>query len=249
MPDPLTSASGRVVGLLVAVVAAITAIGFATGTAPSTYRAARPPQRERADPGVVPPARTHAELELRPWTGSLAASGWQKSKAIAAKSAARDGAEDGSVETALSERAARRAYDGAPPVIPHPVRPRSAAECLACHADGFVLGNRRASAVPHTQFSSCTQCHVSASAPFALIAANSAAETPSAWVGLAAPTAGEVAYQGAPPAVPHPTRMRERCEACHGPGGRAALQTPHPERLSCLQCHPTVGDRGARASR
>jgi cytochrome c-type protein NapB len=247
--DPLRSASARGVGLLIAAVAAITVIGFVTGTAPSTYRAAQPAQRERADPGVVPPARTHAELERRPWTGGVAASGWQESKVIAAKAAADDEAAGGSVETAVRERAIHRAFDGAPPVIPHPVRARSAAECLACHSDGFTLGDRRASRVPHAPFSNCTQCHVSATAPFALVAANPAAEAPSTWVGLTSPTAGDVAYAGAPPAVPHPTLMREQCEACHGSDARVALRTPHPDRRSCLQCHPTAGDRGARASR
>jgi cytochrome c-type protein NapB len=198
---------------------------------------------------VVPPARTHAELELRPWTGGPAASGWQQSRKVAAKTAEHDETEGASVETAVIERAAHRAYDGAPPVIPHPVRASGAAECLACHADGFALGNRRASPVPHASYASCTQCHVSASAPFTLVAASPAAEAESAWAGLTSPTAGEVAYEGAPPAVPHWTRMRERCESCHGPEGRAALRTPHPERRSCLQCHPATGSRSARASR
>ena len=68
------------------------------------------------------------------------------------------------------ERALRRAYDGAPPVIPHPVRDGGAAECLACHATGFALAGRRASGVPHADFASCTQCHVVASGPFAATA-------------------------------------------------------------------------------
>ena len=245
MPDPLRQTPARVVGLLAAVVVAVTAIGIATGMAPSTYRAQRPPPRERADPGAVPPARTHAELEVRPWTGGPEA--WQQSRAIAAKTATP--VESGSVEATVRERAGRRAYDGAPPVVPHPIRASGAAECLACHADGFALGSRRASPIPHASFASCTQCHVSASAPFTRVAASPAARAPSTWQGLASPTGGEMAYMGAPPAVPHSTRMRERCESCHGPEGRAALRTPHPERLSCLQCHPAIGGRSARQSR
>jgi len=247
MPDPLANAPARVVGLLVAAVAAVAAIGFATGTAPKAYRAERPPLRERPDPGVVPPARTHAELERRPWTGGPAASGWQRSREIAAKTAERVASEGASVEEAVRERAARRAFDGAPPVVPHPVRAGGAAECLACHAEGFALGSRRADPVPHASYASCTQCHVGA-ASFTRVAANPAASAESTWVGLGSPTAGPVAIEGAPPAIPHPTLMRERCDSCHGSAGRAALQTPHPERRSCLQCHPATGDR-MRASR
>ena len=248
MPDPLAKAPARVVGLLIAAVAAVTAIGFATGTSPSTYRPERPPLRERPDAGFVPPARTHAELEQRPWTGGPAASGWRESKEIAARTAKRQDPEHARIEAAVSERASRRAFDGAPPVVPHPVRAHGAAECLACHADGFVLGSRRASPVPHASYASCTQCHVSALAPFTLLAASPAAEARSSWKGLASPTGGVVAYDGAPPAVPHPTLMRERCESCHGPDGRAALQTPHPERRSCLQCHPATGGHSIRAN-
>ncbi len=249
MPDPLDKVPTRTVGLLVAIVGAFTLIGLATGMSPQTYRAERPPLQERADPGEIPPARSHAELEVRPWTGGPAASGWKEGRAIAMETALREPTDGASVEAATAERASRRAYDGAPPVIPHPVRAGSAAECMACHADGFMLGSRRAGPVPHASFASCTQCHVAASAAFARVAPSVAARAESGWAGLAAPGSGAIAYEGAPPAVPHPTRMRERCESCHGPEGSAALRTPHPERLSCLQCHPATGGRNARASR
>lgn len=247
MPDPPRQTPVRVMGLLAAVVVAVVGIGYATGTAPSSYRAQRPPLRERADPGGVPPARSHAELAVRPWTAGPEA--WEQARAIATKAAVPVATEGESVETAVKERAARRAYDGAPPVVPHPVRARGAAECLACHGDGFTLGSRRATPIPHASFASCTQCHVSASAPFTRVAASPAARAPSTWQGLASPTGGEEAYMGAPPAVPHSTRMRERCESCHGPERRVALRTPHPERRSCLQCHPAIGGRNARQSR
>ena len=196
----------------------------------------------------MPPARSHAELEVRPWTGGPGASGWKQAKSIAAE-AAQPVAEDVSVEETIRDRATRRAYDGAPPVVPHPVRASGAAECLACHANGFALGNRRAGAIPHADYASCTQCHVSTTAPFAKLAPSAAARAPSTWQGLPSPTQGATVWTGAPPAVPHPTRMRERCESCHGPDGHAALQTPHPERLSCLQCHPANGGRNGRQSR
>lgn len=248
MSDPLANAPARVLGLLIATVVAVSAIGFSTGTSTSSYRAERPPLRERPDSGVIPPARTHAELERHPWTGGSAASGWERSRAIAEEMA--DGVEGESkpIETIRIERAARRAFDGAPPVIPHPIGSTGAADCLACHADGFALATRRASPIPHEAYVSCTQCHVRVSAPFTRVYGNAAAEVGSSFVGLGSPGAGDESYAGAPPAIPHSTRMRERCESCHGADGAVPLRTPHPERRSCLQCHPATGSRSERAS-
>jgi cytochrome c-type protein NapB len=252
VPDPLLPQSGRLVAVLGAVVLAVALIGLVTGTAPSTYRAKRPPARERPAPGLVPPARTHAELEKRPWGTDPVSSGWLESWAIAERAAPSTELPPDArppVDEALRARAARRAYDGAPPVVPHPVRAGGAAECLACHAEGFALGGRRANRVPHTTYASCTQCHVSSSASFASLPPNPAALVDTRWQGLASPSQGREAYPGAPPEVPHPTRMREQCESCHGPEGRAALRTPHPERRSCLQCHPATGGRDHARSR
>jgi cytochrome c-type protein NapB len=245
----LANAPVRVLGLLIATVVAVVAIGFSTGTSTSSYRAERPALRERPDTSVIPPARTHAELERHPWTGGASASGWQKSQEIAARAA--NGAETNGaqIDSLRSERATRRAFDGAPPVIPHPIGSNGAAACLACHADGFALANRRASPIPHEAYASCTQCHVRSTAPFTRVAGNAAAEVPSTWTGLRSPGAGEEAYTGAPPALPHSTRMRERCDSCHGADGAVPLRTPHPERRSCLQCHPATASRSQRASR
>jgi cytochrome c-type protein NapB len=249
MADPLAHAPARVLALLAAVVVAVAAIGFATGMSNSSYRAKRPPLRERPPAGDVPPARSYAELQENPWTTPDAAFAWQKSVAIAAAASVPAETTGASIERTLIERAERRAYDGAPPVVPHPIRASGAAECLACHAEGFALGDRHASPIPHDAYASCTQCHVSAIAPFTQVGGNAAAEAPSRWSGIVSPEQGEVAYPGAPPAVPHATMMRERCESCHGPQGHAALRTPHPDRLSCLQCHPATGSRSNRASR
>ncbi len=48
-----------------------------------------------------------------------------------------------SMEQALKQRQQRRAYDGAPPTIPHLVQQNSASECMACHAKDCVLGRAR----------------------------------------------------------------------------------------------------------
>jgi hypothetical protein len=41
----------------------------------------------------------------------------------------------------------------------------------------------------------------------------------------------------APPVMPHPALLREKCLACHAPDGwEDVTSTFHPERLRCRQC-------------
>ena len=67
-----------------------------------------------------------------------------------------------------------------------------------------------------------------------------------AFQGLASPTHGERAWDIAPPQIPHQGVMRERCMSCHGPNGRDALQSSHPERQSCTQCHAAAASDDLR---
>lgn len=140
---------------------------------------------------------------------------------------------------AISERAARRAFDGAPPVVPHPIVQDSAASCLACHGPGLVIKDKVASKMSHAPYASCTQCHVPAGGPqipnvgselLAALAEND-------FAGLASAQKGARAWAQAPPTIPHSTLMRTDCMSCHGPQGLFGLRTPHPERQACLQCH------------
>ncbi|MBK8040779.1 MAG: hypothetical protein IPK22_27155 [Verrucomicrobiaceae bacterium] len=141
---------------------------------------------------------------------------------------------------ALQARAGRRAYDGAPPTVPHPITQDSSAACLACHGQGLQVKDRFASKISHPTFGgSCTQCHVTSRGAFT--AAESAlfavALTENSFQGAEAPPNGPRAWPGAPPTIPHRTLMRSDCASCHGPKGLFALRTPHPERQSCTQCH------------
>ncbi len=135
-------------------------------------------------------------------------------------------------EQAKTERRDRRAFDGAPPVIPHPVVPLGTAACLACHESGLVIGKKVATKMSHPVYANCTQCHVEA-APG----------------GLGETTAMKVltdrAFTTAPPALPHPVWMRENCLSCHGPTGQPGLRTTHPERINCLQCHAVTANQDA----
>ena len=132
-------------------------------------------------------------------------------------------------------RASRRAYNGAPPIIPHPVENTNDAACYACHSGGVKLAGVKASVMSHAFLANCVQCHAPmAPAPFQTI--DSTVET--TFVGLPAPKEGKRAYKGAPPTIPHSRWMRENCNACHGgPHGWAGMESTHPWRTNCVQCH------------
>ncbi len=248
MPDTGSGIpSGRLVAVVAAAVIAVAFIGVATGIQPDRYEAKRPPPLPVRDMGNVPPARSHAELADLGWPGAPGDAAWRAAKATAREAAIERSEPSESVEDALAERAQLRAYDGAPPVVPHPVRAGGSPECVACHMEGFALAGKRASLIPHATFQSCTQCHVS-SAPSLAADGSGPQLGENTFVGLAAPEGGAVAYEGAPPVVPHPTWMREECNACHGEDGRHAIRTPHPGRLSCLQCHAPISERGPFAA-
>ncbi len=133
----------------------------------------------------------------------------------------------------LVAREKLRAYNGAPPVIPHPVDDVSVETCLACHENGMSLGELVAPAIPHEPYKSCTQCHAPPAEAFLV----SKQLPQSTFKGLKAPTKGDRASSIAPPVIPHSTHMRENCLSCHGPSGDHAMKSTHPERRSCQQCH------------
>jgi len=145
---------------------------------------------------------------------------------------------------ALLERSSRRAFDGAPPVVPHPIPQDSSASCLACHGPGLAVKDRVASKMSHAQYTSCTQCHVPAGG-LGLPMIETALQEPIAgnqFLGVTLPLKGSRASPQAPPTIPHSTLMRSDCMSCHGPRGLFGLRTPHPDRQSCVQCH--VSDAG-----
>jgi cytochrome c-type protein NapB len=147
----------------------------------------------------------------------------------------------GRLKSSAAARASRRAYDGAPPVIPHP---DFGASCIVCHTSlGIeVQGVGFAPPMPHgstpglSEASPCAQCHV--------FRTTEAAFVETTFSGLAQDLRkGERLYPGAPPRLPHGLFMREACAACHaGPAAREELRCRHPERLRCGQCHVQVLD-------
>jgi cytochrome c-type protein NapB len=125
-------------------------------------------------------------------------------------------------------RAEVRYYAYAPPLIPHEVINKN---CLACHADGMVVQGVKAPVSPHPDLVNCQQCHIRADDGIQLFKANS-------FTGLAEPGPSDGFQPDGPPLISHRVFMRENCHVCHNdPDRKEIVQTTHPERLNCLQCH------------
>lgn len=155
-------------------------------------------------------------------------------------------------KSALATREFNRAYNGAPPTVPHPIEQRSAESCLACHGQGFKSNTLRISQMSHRYLDNCTQCHVErdalsvarSSGPWKSLPDNlSATASDNLFTGMPAPNGGERAYPGAPPVIPHSTWMRSECMSCHGYAGLHGIRATHPWRKSCQQCHASSAER------
>lgn len=140
-------------------------------------------------------------------------------------------------------RSERRAYDGAPPTIPHM---KMGASCTSCHSHtGIQFGEMGfAPPMPHTSktsagmFARCEQCHVYAEDNTLFVESDFLPMRQNL-------RKGKRATSISPPTMPHPVFMRENCTACHtGPAAREEIRCPHPERVRCAQCHVPVADSG-----
>ncbi|MEN9361761.1 MAG: Periplasmic nitrate reductase, electron transfer subunit [Verrucomicrobiota bacterium] len=148
---------------------------------------------------------------------------------------------EGAPQRDLATVYSRRAYHGAPPVIPHAVD--NALEikqnCNSCHEKGGFVPNFKAFApvTPHPQYENCLQCHAMAKSSEEF----SRAEGPSQknlWTSPKPPLTKQLGLASAPPKIPHSLHLRDKCLACHdGPAAPVEIRCPHPERGNCLQCH------------
>ncbi len=129
----------------------------------------------------------------------------------------------------------RRAYDGAPPMIPHVVddeRAFGGKVCLTCHENGGYVPKYQeyAPVVPHPELINCRQCHVPAKTNSLFRASD--------FKPAGVPALKQRALSTSPLLIPHQLHMRENCLACHaGPGAPQEIRTTHPERSNCRQCH------------
>lgn len=232
--DLLPSRVRRFAPILGSMVAGIALFGFLSGIreplAPVRSQPAEVPESES-----VPNAESYKNLpnaKIRPnatWEQTLSQLKFDK-----------PGVLDPVIRTeemkqiALADRVKNRAYDGAPPTIPHSSEGLFSASCLACHGEGLRVGDRVASRISHAHMTNCTQCHVESDRsglPF------KSEDTENRFAGVYRAGPGNRASQGAPPTIPHHTWMRENCTSCHGLVTRAGTRTTHPWLTSCTQCH------------
>ena len=137
------------------------------------------------------------------------------------------------------DRQKRRAFDGAPPVVPHQA---FGVACVTCHTEtgkeiptvGIASANPHLGSQQQGAFANCKQCH--------LFANSSAQFVDNSFRGLThAVESAERTHPGAPPVTPHSVAMRSNCLACHtGVAARPEIRCTHPERTNCRQCHLTV---------
>lgn len=235
MAPEATGSTARLINILLAMVIGGAVVGFVVGTRPMPRPShGEPGEAVSVTPTDVVPGQSFLQLRLRlHGPNSLVTSDLDRLRTSF------PGVYDEVVRTAdltqgaLVKRSERRAYDGAPPVVPHVIDEQSADACLACHGEGLGLDGRTASVVPHATSTSCTQCHVSVLPRFGepLVAVDSS------FLGAASPGGGSRAWSGAPPTIPHRVQMREDCASCHGVTGLDGLRTTHPARQNCTQCH------------
>jgi nitrate reductase cytochrome c-type subunit len=152
---------------------------------------------------------------------------------------------DAACAHSLATRRQNRAFEGAPPTIPHDITSFTRSKtCLDCHGEGFALGDRIARAMPHPFMASCEQCHVTQQ-PAMAAASESIADTlapplpTSTFEGLLRSGPAQRDWAEAPPVIPHSLLMRTDCLSCHGEYGYDGLRTSHPNRSNCIQCHLT----------
>jgi hypothetical protein len=141
--------------------------------------------------------------------------------------------------TSFEVRASRRAFDGAPPTVPHQA---FGIDCTVCHTQtgeliptiGAAPANPHCGASQSAEFANCKQCH--------LFSQTSSIFVESSFTGrLQTRHASERANRLSPPVTPHSITMRRNCLACHaGPSARPEIRCMHPERTNCIQCHLTV---------
>ena len=149
---------------------------------------------------------------------------------------------DGALKTAAALRAERRAYDGAPPVVPHEDFGLTCTEChdregMEIEGVGYAPPSPHEATLGMSAMSRCRQCHVFAVTDGVFVA--------NAFTGLRQDLRrGQRLNPLAPPTLPHKAFMRENCTACHaGPAAREEIRTSHPARTRCRQCHVPVTTR------
>jgi cytochrome c-type protein NapB len=198
-------------------------------------------EKSTASTAHIPAAPKYMEIVQTEW---LANRDWKFTLAnlphAAAPPVGQSIASPAETAAAITRRKSLRAYDGAPPVIPHAIDTLKSSACTSCHGEDskLVIGGKRPAEISHPWITNCTSCHVPADSLRQFTApSETRLVVENAFVGNTSAGQGPRAYGTAPPTMPHAVWMRQNCMACHGPGREQAIRTSHPERRNCLQCH------------
>ena len=215
----------------------VAAIGLLAGTAakerPAPKAAIAAPAAAVAKAPSYREIRERELLPLAPGPSELALQQPLPSEISSSVAAALD-----QRRNAVDQRKLLRAYDGAPPAVPHAVQQDGLLACASCHAEGLRLGAKPIPQISHANYTLCTQCHVPKVAPLPPEAERLAQSVgDNSFEGHWTAPFGRRAWAGAPPATPHSTWMRDNCSACHGGSATLGLASSHPWRSSCVQCH------------
>lgn len=211
-----------------ALVAATSVVGGQSQASPLTVASMPVPASPPAASAMMPGDRASQSL---PWrlnnpAPNLVPESRANPAAVVDKLAAR--------VRSMEQRATLRAYEGAPPVIPHAIADLNIQSCRACHAEGLRAGDKIAKMVSHTYLTNCTQCHVEAAGPLL----GNDPLLPNSFHGFrSSGYGGTRAWAGAPPVMPHTTFMRTNCVSCHGEHGYDGWRPDHLSRTNCVQCH------------
>lgn len=231
--------TGKGASVALAALLSAAAVGFFAGTrAEWPEKAGYGPQPPAPSAGVA--ARTYSELReqgLGPNTEIYLASKTALVSLLPSVTQEVPPRDPEARARALARREQRRAYDGAPPTIPHPTDPRALPNCLVCHEHGAKIAELIAPKMSHPPLAGCPQCHVESISPEVIAAGLAPALFANGFEPSGFGGPGARAWTGAPPVVPHQSFMRQRCDSCHGVSGALGLRTPHPDRQSCVQCH------------
>ena len=235
-------------GIEIAAVVAVGAafIGLFVGVRVTTRAAAElRPSRGSSGARVVG-ARSYRDMQRQPADDNARLStGWWQALEQKRPSDLAEFTAVPNTEAAREKRRARRAYEGAPPTIPHSVDQLAVPSCMTCHDAGVSVAGMAAPPMSHPPMGSCVQCHVVEAGPVPGVAVP---VVDNRFVPVRENRTGQRAWTGAPPTMPHPSFMRERCEACHGVFATDGIRSSHPWRDSCTQCHPGSAEFDQRSA-
>ncbi len=223
--------------VLIASAFGVAAIGLLAGTTHKDRPVLKPTVSAAAS--AVPKAPSYRQIREREFAAPAPGpSELQQQQPLATEVSATVQAALDQRHNAVATRQLLRAYEGAPPAVPHAVQQDGLLACAACHSEGLRVGAKPIPQISHANYTLCTQCHVPKEAPLPREAERLVQSVgDSEFRGWWPQVYGRRAWAGAPPATPHATWMRENCTSCHGGGAKVGLASSHPWRSSCVQCH------------